>query len=75
MTPVMLRQLWSLIETTQATLLVTLDDATLVQWLLKQLKMNSALNGKESDLLDEYIQSRLSLIRDLAQQRLAPELL
>jgi polynucleotide 5'-kinase involved in rRNA processing len=73
MTPVMLRQLWSLIETTQATLLVTLDDATLVQWLLKQLKMNSALNVKETDLLDEYIQSRLSLIRDLAQQRLAPE--
>mgnify|MGYP003402801005 FL=1 len=73
MTPVMLRQLWSLIETTQATLLVTLDDATLVQWLLKQLKTNSALNGKEADLLDEYIQSRLSLIRDLAEQRLAPE--
>jgi hypothetical protein len=73
MTPVMLRQLWSLIETTQATLLVTLDDATLVQWLLKQLEMNSALNGKETDLLDEYIQSRLSLIRDLAQQRLVPE--
>ena len=75
MTPIMLRQLWSLIETTQATLLVNLDDATLVQWLLKQLKMNSALNGKEADLLDEYIQSRLSLIRDLAEQRLAPELI
>ena len=72
MTPIMLRQLWSLIETTQATLLVNLDDATLVQWLLKQLKMNSALNGKEADLLNEYIQSRLSLIRDLAEQRLAP---
>ncbi|MCC3416038.1 MAG: hypothetical protein JGK24_15505 [Microcoleus sp. PH2017_29_MFU_D_A] len=73
MTPVMLRQLWSLIETTQATLLVNLDDATLVQWLLKQLKMNSALNGNETDLLNEYIESRLSLIRDLAEQRLAPE--
>ena len=73
MTPVMLRQLWSLIETTQATVLVTLDDATLVQWLLKQLTANSTLNGKDTDLLDEYIQSRLSLIRDLAQQRLAPE--
>lgn len=75
MTPIMLRQLWSLIETTQATLLVNLDDATLVQWLLKQLKMNSALNGKEADLLNEYIQSRLCLIRDLAQQRLTPELM
>ena len=73
MTPIMLRQLWSLIETTQATLLVNLDDATLVQWLLKQLKTNSVLNGKETDLLNEYIESRLSLIRDLAEQRLAPE--
>lgn len=75
MTPIMLRQLWSLIETTQATLLVNLDDATLVQWLLKQLKMNSALNGLEADLLNEYIQSRLCLIRDLAEQRLTPELM
>ncbi|MEG3849985.1 hypothetical protein QT971_20285 [Microcoleus sp. herbarium19] len=73
MTPVMLRQLWSLIETTQATLLVNLDDATLVQWLLKQLKTNSGFNGKETDVLNEYIESRLSLIRDLAEQRLAPE--
>ncbi len=73
MTPVMLRQLWSLIETTQATLLVNLDDDTLVQWLLKQLMTNSALNGKETDMLNEYIESRLSLIRDLAEQRLAPE--
>ena len=73
MTPLMLRQLWSLIETTQATLLVTLDDATLVQSLLKQLKNNSALNGNETDMLNDYIESRLSLIRDLAEQRLAPE--
>jgi len=73
MTPVMLRQLWSLIETTQATLLVNLDDATLVQWLLKQLKTNSVINGNETDMLNDYIESRLSLIRDLAEQRLAPE--
>ena len=73
MTPVMLRQLWSLIETTQATLLVNLDDATLVQWLLKQLKTNSGFNGNETDVLNDYIESRLSLIRDLAEQRLAPE--
>jgi len=69
----MLRQLWSVIETTQATLLVNLDDATLVQWLLKQLKTNSVLNGNETDMLNDYIESRLSIIRDLAEQRLAPE--
>lgn len=73
MTPTMLRQLWSLIENSQATTLISLDDATLVQWLIKQLKTRNALNGKEADLINEYIQSRLSLIRDLAEERLGSE--
>jgi hypothetical protein len=73
MSPTMLRQLWSVVENSQATTLVSLDDATLVQWLIKQLKTRSSLNCKEADLVNEYIQSRLSLIRDLAQERLGME--
>lgn len=73
MSPTMLRQLWSLVENTQATTLVTLDDASLVQWLLKQLKTSSSLNRKEADIVNDYIQSRLSLIRDLAEERLTTE--
>lgn len=73
MTPSMLRQLWSLIETTQATLIVNLDDASLSQWLLKQFNLTSPINGSEADLLRQYIQSRLSLIRDIAQERLSAE--
>lgn len=73
MTPTMLRQLWSLIENTQAATLISLDDASLVQWLLKQLKTNPAVNTMETDVINEYIQSRLSLIRDLAAERLAIE--
>ncbi|MDY7006256.1 MAG: hypothetical protein SWX82_20605 [Cyanobacteriota bacterium] len=73
MTPTMLRQVWSLIENSQATTLISLDDATLVQWLIKQLKTRNALNGREADLINEYIQSRLSLIRDLAEERLGSE--
>ena len=73
MTPSMLRQLWSLVETTQANVLVTLDDATLAQWLLKQFKMNSSINGSEAELVNQYIQSRISLIRDLAAERLGAE--
>lgn len=69
MTPTMLRQLWSVIETTQANMLLKLDDASLVQWLLKQIKQERSLDGNESDILSAYIQSRLSLIRDLAQER------
>lgn len=69
MTPTMLRQLWSVIETTQTNMLLKLDDASLVQWLLKQLKQERSLDGKETDILSTYIQSKLSLIRDLAQER------
>ncbi len=73
MTPTMLRQLWSVVESSQATTLVSLDDATLVQWLIKQLKKRSTLNCREADLMNEYIFSRLSLIRDLAEERLETE--
>jgi hypothetical protein len=73
MTPTMLRQLWSLVEATQANVLITLDDDSLAQWLLKQFKMNSSINGNETELVNQYIQSRLSLIRDLAAERLSAE--
>ena len=73
MTPTMIRKLWSLVETTQASTLVTLDDASLVQCLLKQVKTEAGINGKEADLLNDYISSRLSLIRDMAEARLVGE--
>lgn len=73
MTPAMLRKLWSLVEATQASLLVNLDDADLAQWLLKRLQTESNINCKEKDLLTEYIQTRLSLIRDLAEARIASD--
>ncbi len=70
MTPLMLRQVWAVVETTQASLLLKLDDASLVDWLLRKLTLDYALNRAEADVLGDYIQSRLSLIRDLARQRL-----
>ncbi|HIK53220.1 MAG TPA: hypothetical protein IGS17_20225 [Oscillatoriales cyanobacterium M59_W2019_021] len=73
MTPIMLRQLWSLIETTQANLLLALDDATLVQWLTKQFKQDRALNRDELDSLNDYISMKAPLIRDLAQQRVVTD--
>jgi hypothetical protein len=69
MTPLMLRQLWSLVETTQANLLLSLDDSSLVQLLLRQLSHQRSLNHQEADLVGSYIQSRINLIRDLAQER------
>lgn len=70
MTPKIMRQLWSVVETAQAKTLLQLDDATLVQWLVKQIKTQALLDGHETDFLSDYIQSRLSLIRDLAYERL-----
>lgn len=69
MTPTMLRQLWSLIEATQASLLLKLDDASLVQSLLKQFKQERSLNHEEVHILSDYLNNRLSLIRELAHQR------
>lgn len=70
MSPVMLRQLWSLVETSQTNVLLNLDDSSLVQWLLKQLRNQRALDRDEADMFSSYIESRLPLIRDLAQNRL-----
>lgn len=69
MTPSLLRQLWLLIESTQAAVLLKLDDPSLVQWLMRQLHTHVSLNSDETTVLDAYIQSRLTLIRDLAQER------
>ena len=69
MSPLLLRHLWSLIEATQTSTLLNLDDANLVQWLLRQVESQRSLNHQETDLLSHYIQSKLSLIRDLAQER------
>ncbi|MCC5897573.1 MAG: hypothetical protein EA395_09160 [Phormidium sp. GEM2.Bin31] len=69
MTPILLRQLWSIVERTQANLILSLDDASLSQWLLKQLQQSLALDSRDVRLLDDYIRSKTPLIRDLAQER------
>ncbi|TVQ21936.1 MAG: hypothetical protein EA367_05020 [Leptolyngbya sp. DLM2.Bin15] len=69
MTPLLLRQFWSLIEATQSKTLLSLDDQTLIQWLTRQLGMEFSLNHCEVDTLNHYISSRLSLIRDIADAR------
>jgi hypothetical protein len=68
-TPILLRQLWSIVERTQANLILSLDDASLSQWLLKQLQQSLALDSGDVRLLDDYIRTKTPLIRDLAQQR------
>jgi succinate dehydrogenase flavin-adding protein (antitoxin of CptAB toxin-antitoxin module) len=69
MTPILIRRFWSLVETTQTSTLLNLNDADLVHWLLRQFESQQRLNLAESNFLREYVSSRLSLIRDIAKDR------
>ncbi|HYW19799.1 MAG TPA: hypothetical protein VE956_10900 [Nodularia sp. (in: cyanobacteria)] len=69
MTPNILRQLWSVVENSQTKILLQMDDASLVQWLVKQTTKQALLDPNETDYLSDYVQSRLTLIRDLAYER------
>jgi succinate dehydrogenase flavin-adding protein (antitoxin of CptAB toxin-antitoxin module) len=66
-----LRQLWSLIEKTQTNTLLQLNDTDLVEWLLGQIEKQKSLSLEENNILTTYIRSKSSLIRDLAEARLA----
>jgi hypothetical protein len=69
-TPKVIRQLWSIVESTQTVTLLQMDDASLVQCLVKEMNRQVTLDGKERDFLNDYVYSRLNLIRDMAQERL-----
>ncbi len=66
-----LRQLWTVVEETQRSVLLKLSDPDLIQQLLSQLDIKNPLSGEETSIVSAYISSRTSLIRDLAQARLA----
>ena len=69
-TPSTLRQIWSVIEETHASLVLKLSDAELLQQLLIQLVDKNQLNVEEVCEVRAYIYSRIPLIRDDAQARL-----
>ena len=69
-TPSTLRQVWSVIEETHASLLLKLSDTELLQQLLIQLVDKKQLNVEEVCDVRAYIYSRIPLIRDDAQERL-----
>ncbi|BAZ40082.1 hypothetical protein NIES4101_60430 [Calothrix sp. NIES-4101] len=70
MTPSIMRQLWSVVEKTHSKTLLNMDDASLVQLLVKQTKTEVSLDGNETSYLKNYVESRLALIRNVAQERL-----
>lgn len=64
-----LRQVWSVIEETQSSLLLRLSDTELVKQLLNQLDSRNPLTQEETIAVRGYLHSRTSLIRDLALAR------
>ncbi|MBD1864712.1 MULTISPECIES: hypothetical protein [Trichocoleus] len=70
MTPKMMRQLWSLVDTTQVSTLLQFDDSALAQLLLKQLTAEQPIDAQTARSLNTYIQAKLPLIRDTAESRL-----
>ncbi|NJL47550.1 MAG: hypothetical protein HC929_08770 [Leptolyngbyaceae cyanobacterium SM2_5_2] len=67
MNPQLLRHLWSLVDRSQSSQLLAMDDNGLVHWLLEQFTVQQPINQDETDQLSRYIRTKLPLIRDLAQ--------
>ncbi|MDG2616720.1 hypothetical protein HPC62_03515 [Thermoleptolyngbya sichuanensis A183] len=69
MSPLMLRHLWMVVDEAQSSVLLSLDDHSLTKWLIGQFYQGRSLSPSESDLLSEYIRTRIPLIREMAQGR------
>lgn len=68
MNPYLLRHLWSLVDRSQSSLLLDLDDNGLVRWLMDEFTVQQPINPAETVQLDHYIRAKIPLIRDLAQE-------
>ena len=67
MNPHLLRQFWTLVEQSQSHCILSLDDNSLVHWLIDQVSGERSLDSVETANLNCYIRSRIPLIRDIAQ--------
>lgn len=70
MSTTLLRQTWNLIETTNAWELLEASESDLIQRLLQRLDAQKPLADQERISLNDYLHSKISLIRDTAESRL-----
>lgn len=63
----LLRQFWSSLESIHPKLLVSLDDRQLDRCLIDRFQAKYSIDSGQVETLNEYIQSKRLLIRDLAQ--------
>ena len=64
----LLRKLWSVVESAPSQRISNLDDSALLRWLTDLLESDPAFDPRNSSIVSNYIQTRMPLIRDLAQQ-------
>ncbi len=65
----MMQQLWAVIESTQVNTLLQFDDSDLVKLLLNRFANQQVIDAQTANSLNTYIESRLPLIRDIAEER------
>lgn len=70
----MLHLTWSIVEETPARELLNLSDTMLIRLLLQQTAAKILLSGEEVCALYGYLGSKITLIRDIAESRLTPEI-
>ena len=66
-----LRQIWLAIERIQTNSLLELSNLELMRQVQEKLEQQNVLNSAELKFAQNYIQSRILLIRDLAEGQLA----
>ncbi|MDJ0690569.1 MAG: hypothetical protein QNJ41_18925 [Xenococcaceae cyanobacterium MO_188.B32] len=64
-----LRQFWSMVEQTQVSVLLELSDRELITRLQEEFEQYNYFGTADISLLRDYIQAKITLIRDLAEVR------
>jgi hypothetical protein len=65
--PSLLRLLWSIVSSIRYQDLISLPDAELSQLIVGEIKHQLPLDSEQCDDLGSYIDSKMLLIRDLAE--------
>jgi hypothetical protein len=67
MSPNLVRYFWNAVTTVSPHQIRPLDDASLLQCLMRQIQNNLYLDAQQENDLTLYISDRLPLIRDLCE--------
>lgn len=65
-----LSHIWHIVEQTQARIILELSDSELIRKIKEKLEATVFLSVSELNAAQNYIRSRIPLIRDLAEARL-----